>query len=898
MLRSTSQTNSASIRGLYTDGNDLAHLDQSNLSESNYELCRDGTRRRRRAVIEETTRPNHEGVENGSASTGYIWRTPNRLNEVSFLVEQRNGRIFFYDIQHNDPAYMRDRQVFQIDLGLFGEAHADEIQDLQFPCTYTEGNGALYIFHRTSGTIKVELQSSGIRVTPIGTWIRDYEGAAEVLDTDARFRLSVDGVPIDLTTYAPNQPFLDGPQLPLIGAIDEARYYNWSNTGWDAKGLAAFIDQSSEVYEVRDPLVKDGVFTQPARFLGAAIPALTDRYLSGRQIDEDGEETFSFKQLFEAKDNKSMPPMGSRVKHSALHPAGTLVGLPNNRTANITADQQDQEIRLEVEYTDNQLNSIGRPGETMAVFVHYLTYTVQDADGVTWTGGFSGVLDGERSFSLDDNNVISINANRLIGRYRNQYLSQNGFTNFQVTAAYIHPSPEYFPHQLPNNDARYDFRQERRPSSGAYYAGRLWQTGDEHNRIYYSQQLEAGSNSGDNRGVVRESQCYAAADPTDGFDNALVATDGGYINISDSGTHLGLVPWQDSLLVMTDNGIWSISPGQGGFFVADDFRVQKISNGEVLGIRSFAVVDNEVHVATDEGILAITTEGIRSLTDERIRIRYDEIVAEGREVLVNYDPETYVVRWAFPDAIAQTTIDSRLGVTMLSYHRLHEAWFQYDFPEDYSIVDMVVLPYTARVETYNKFRYLVVAKNFDVLQLGQPLSSEWGVEANLGPSGFDEWVEAHSQRFTDFLDSTGDPVNVREPMPAFMQTNHWTLGNAGKFTQIKYLIAHNKNVTTHTIEEDDGSLSPNIPGSTLVTAQWDWFDADHQNKFSKPHQTYRFRRSYFRDDAMYDRGEPNLVAKVKIRGRGREFRLLWEAEGQNDSHLNGWVLDGSVMGET
>jgi len=885
MLRSTSQTNSASVRGLVTDGNDLAHVEQSNLSESNYELCRDGTRRRRRAVIEEHLRPDHEGVENGSASTGYIWRTPDRQDNLSILVEQRNSRVYLYEIDHENPAYMRENEVYVLDLGLFGQYHEFIERDIQQPCTYAEGNGVLYIFHITTGPIKVEKLPAGFRSTPVGTWIRDYEGATESVNPDVR--IAPQGPAAE---YRPGVPLLPD-SISITEEITASRSFNLSNTGWDARGVGQFIGQSFQGYTRRDPTnlsQNDSVVTVPP---GTRLyPALTDRYLRGRIIDENGGDTFSFAQLLEARENKSHPPMGARVRHSTVNPSGSLVGLPNNMTdsVTITGDFGDR-IELQFDFDQRVVHTEGGERQNLAVFIHYLTYTVTAPDGTTFQGGFSGMLDADYVQGSDGRSLSAV--------FNNRYIGGNGYSNFQLESVYVHPSPNYFPHQIQLNESRYNHRQDRRPATGEYFAGRLWQGGDRHSRIYYSQQVDVGTSAAIARGICRESMCYAAADPTDGFDSALVATDGGYINLSDSGTHLGLVQWQDSLLVLTDNGIWRISPGQSGFFVADDFRVQKISNGEVLGYRAWVVVDNEVHVATDEGILIITPEGLRSLTDEKIRIRYDEIVAENREVLAAYDPETLVVRWAFPDMIARTTVNDDLGVTMLSYHRLHDAWFQYDFPDNYTIVDMVVIPYTADVETYNKFRYLVVAKNFDVLTLNAPLSSDWAVEAKLGPSGFDEWVSAHPLRFTDFLDSSTDGTE-RDPMPAFMQTNHWLIGDGGRFTQIQYLVAHNKNVTTHTIEEDDGSLSPNIPGSTLVTAQWDWFNADHQNKYSKPHQTYRFRRSYFRDDTEYDRGEPNLVAKIKLRGRGREFRLLWESEGHNDSHLTGWVLDGSVMGET
>jgi len=349
-----------------------------------------------------------------------------------------------------------------------------------------------------------------------------------------------------LSEYSPGQPFLaSGRQvlttegsnpvdLPLTSEIPLPRYYNYSNTGWDERGLAEFITQSMEPYEILSPFAKDGRITKN-RGSDPIIPALSDRYLAGRQVDEDGQETFAFNQLIEARQNRASPPMGARIKHSALHPAGTLVGQPSNMLENIqTVVFTNGSYFISVNMDTPQVHSIGVPADSLALFVHYMTFTVEDADGRVWEGGFSGVLDAQlQSASTSDTVVFS--------EYNNQYLVDNGFTNFTVTGLYGHPGPQYFPHQVRDNDARYDFRAGRRPSTGAFFAGRLWQSGDVHSRLYFGQQLEAGTNVARDRGVARESLCYAAADPTDGFDSALVATDGGYINISDTGTHYGLV---------------------------------------------------------------------------------------------------------------------------------------------------------------------------------------------------------------------------------------------------------------------------------------------------------------------------------------------------------------------
>lgn len=847
MLQPSTKTYSASVAGLVTDGNDITVAEQSNLDEANYELLRDGTRRRRRAILQEHSLDNQEATDKGIIHSCYLWQTPSHRTDISIVVEQQGSVVQFYQYAHDTPVYVKDNQVYQIDLQYWGIRPYLTGSAVVFdtPCTYAEGNGALYLFNKVSGTVKIEFLDTGLRATPVGTWIRDYEGIEE--------RLAPDDRPSVLTAN---------------------RGYNLSNTGWDADGVQAFFDQSTQAYTIQDPTKAsigsnhENIINVPAG--PASYPAYTDRYLSGRQLDESGFETFSFKQLVNARRNSGTPPMGARVRSSDLHPAGSLVGEPYERTANISqfATGVPTLIGLEIVYETPQYTD--PTDSNRAVFIHYMTFTI---DGIEC--GLSGVFVAE-TVNDGQNNKLRFFLNH------NQFGDADTVT---IDSLYIHTGSEYFPHRVQDSFSNYDYRTLDHPHIGEFFAGRLWQTGDEHNRVYYSQQVEAGTQSGEDRGVVNETLCYAAADPTDGFDNALVATDGGYINLSDSGTHYGLVTLGASLVLLTNRGIWLISPGQQGFFLADDFRVQKISDYEVLGYRAYVMVGTILQVATDHGLMGITADGqIQNLTDGKWREEYDRIIVEDqREPVAMYDPVTRVARWMFPQKANASSLTPE-NTVMMSYHELHDAWFRYTVPSLAAITDGLVLPYISDVETYNRFRYLTVTP------AGVINRTDFSVEANLGVEGYDTWVEEHSaaRRFNDFVINPAAP-DV-DPESAYMLTNHMIMGDGNKFSHINYLTAYNRNVNTDFEDAGDGSQQQTIPGSTQVQARWDWFDNENKHKYSPLHETYRYRRSYF--DYNEDLSEPNLVSKIKVRGRGREFRLYWTTDTQTDSHITGWTLEG------
>ena len=99
---------------------------------------------------------------------------------------------------------------------------------------------------------------------------------------------------------------------------------------------------------------------------------------------------------------------------------------------------------------------------------------------------------------------------------------------------------------------------EYRPSSVAFYAGRVWYAGMEGarytNNVYFSQVVGDDPN--------KAAKCYQEADPTAEEINELVATDGGVLGLEEVGKIFNLIPIGSSLVVVAENGVWAIS-GEG-----------------------------------------------------------------------------------------------------------------------------------------------------------------------------------------------------------------------------------------------------------------------------------------------------------------------------------------------
>jgi len=204
------------------------------------------------------------------------------------------------------------------------------------------------------------------------------------------------------------------------------------------------------------------------------------------------------------------------------------------------------------------------------------------------------------------------------------------------------------------------------------------------------------------------------------------------------------------------------------------------------------------------------------------------------------------------------------------------------------------MPFSASNPTYNKYRYLIGAKNNETYW-----DTNWAVEVDFGEGGAGDWIEGGvivQEKFSDYraLDVVTEP---REAVPAYMLTNHTLPGAGMQWSQVLYIVVLNRNVTTNWIDNGDFTVRASMEGGTLLSVRWDWMDQNSTNKWSKPSQTYRYRRSYLPSglDEVNTFGEPVLVHKMKLRGRGREFRLFFESDGHKDSHIEGWSYQGYIL---
>jgi len=185
-----------------------------------------------------------------------------------------------------------------------------------------------------------------------------------------------------------------------------------------------------------------------------------------------------------------------------------------------------------------------------------------------------------------------------------------------------------------------------RPISVAFYAGRVWYLMKD-GHLYYSQSILQ---------IDQASRCYQEADPTAEDINELIATDGGEMDITGIARALRLVPVGDELLIMADNGIWSVSGGTDTGFTATNQIIRKITDQGVIGPETSCAVEGAVFYWGEGGIYTLTPNEATGLleplnvSETTIQTFYIAIPETGKKhCRSKYDPRTKKIFWMYND---------------------------------------------------------------------------------------------------------------------------------------------------------------------------------------------------------------------------------------------------------
>jgi hypothetical protein len=331
-------------------------------------------------------------------------------------------------------------------------------------------------------------------------------------------------------------------------------------------------------------------------------------------------------------------------------------------------------------------------------------------------------------------------------------------------------------------------------------------------------------------------KCYQEADPTSEDFSELVATDGGTVRIPEAGFIVDLRVIGNQLVVLSENGVWSISGTDGGFR-ADDYRITKISDVGVVGKQSIVNVESGIMYWAEGGIYALTPDQIsgtlnaQNITENVIQTLYEDINSIARTTATGfYDKLERKVKWLYNN---DSDYD---GVTLpYSYNKelildtVLSAWYVNDIVDADS--DSPFLSGYSQTEgfTTTTVNNLVESSDIQVIvKLPDDYSYEsiaaedWEESSSTFPSGSSQsydsgpWVATGASAGDGmYIWDEGSTLNGGSWNPPDIDVEHW---------QMKKPATTPTYISTITTDVDGG-----LPGGIIpegVTGQGSWYQGN------------------------------------------------------------------------
>ena len=424
-------------------------------------------------------------------------------------------------------------------------------------------------------------------------------------------------------------------------------------------------------------------------------------------------------------------------------------------------------------------------------------------------------------------------------------------------------------------------------SALAEYAGRMWYGG-------FGSQV-VGSDAKSPRlgsyvlfsNLVDDSsdfpQCYQEGDPTSPEDYELVDTDGGFIRIDDVVNIRKLVAVDRVLVVLAENGVWTIEGGSDYGFTATNYMVRKITDRGIVSPASAVLVDKSLFFWSDSALMMLAPDEFSSytphdLTNTTIQSFYDTIPYEDKDAASGaYDSYEQNVRWVYSGNM-ELIFDLNLQAFYINQFAdgkevrsvFNVTPYRGEFVEDTVTVGGVpvtvggvnaVIKTPVRRSSRKEVKYAVITDG-DKPRL---------TFASLSNREFKDWGT--------------------EDAEALLLTGYTSGGDYQRNKQVPYL-------TLHFMRTEDGvnsDYSLSGESSCLVRSMWEWSNRETSNRWGRQFQGYRYKRAYIPtdEDDSFDTGFQVITTKSKLRGKGKVLSLMFKTEPGKDCHLLGWSM---VMG--
>lgn len=396
------------------------------------------------------------------------------------------------------------------------------------------------------------------------------------------------------------------------------------------------------------------------------------------------------------------------------------------------------------------------------------------------------------------------------------------------------------------------------------------------------------------------SKCYQEGDPTSRASNDIVDTDGGFFRLAGAKKIITMRNLGANLLILADNGVWSVTGGNNYGFSATNYKVDKISAYGCISASSVVIEGSRLIFWAEDGIYIVGKDQygdfkVDNVAAQSIQTLYENIPNISKEkAFGSYDLANKKIRWIYKtgDAFTSTSVTKELVLDTVigCFYQNRISNLSTNDYEVYSIFpstsfkrgtefsqvvvngdfvydgeDPVGVTQTIRVSGFQASSYLVVKRN--------PTNVISFTFGNYRDLEFRDWKSANG---------------IGEDAPAYLLTGALTAGDSAIPKQAPYITMHFR----RTENGVDSDLVPLNQSSCIMRSQWDWANTVNSKKWGREFQAYKYRLARFVEDTSddFDNGFETVVTKNKLRGRGKALSLHFRTEPYKDCRILGWSL--------
>lgn len=427
--------------------------------------------------------------------------------------------------------------------------------------------------------------------------------------------------------------------------------------------------------------------------------------------------------------------------------------------------------------------------------------------------------------------------------------------------------------------------EPERFSTTISYAGRVWYAGIDSKinggKIFFSQVITSKNTLG---------KCYQEASPTSEDTAGIVDSDGGYIVIPDASGIKALYSSGSVLYVLANNGVWVIG-GVDQVFKATEYYVSRVSNFGILNRKSLVDVSGTPIYWGVSGIFAISNENNAPAVNnisESIKTYYDAISNTNKESASSvFDRLNNRIYWLY-SAEDETVAHKKNKILVLDMTL--QAYFPWEVKDTTGTTPYLLDAFflSGLGSSPVDFNILANADNIitaasdNVIQTitssGSALTeAKFIVRTASGKITFAEFISR------DFLDWGSADYS------SYAETGYDFMGSATLKKNAPYITTYFKR-TEENFVVSGGGYEADYPSGCLLTTKWDL--SGDSSRWSTPSEVYRIMN--------YPTVDPNnltftypydtIVARTKIRGKGRVMRMRFESEAGKDFYLIGWEM--------